>query len=200
MAHAKPLPWWSRPASRFNTWLLRLGLRIGTQHVLSVPGRKTGRMRSTPVSLVTLENTRYVVSGEGLAWVANARAAGWGELLRAGRRERIRLTELPVDERRRVLRAFWHQVPHGRPFIARFFGLPADAGPDDFEAGPALSGVSTRHDGSCRWTIVGCLTRAERQVRGPVTSPRSGQRRDTVGRAHGSRRRGRWPRSSSERS
>jgi hypothetical protein len=134
MVHANPLPWWSRPASRFNTWLLRLGLRIGTQHILSVPGRKTGRMRSTPVSLVTLDGQRYVVSGEGLDWVANARAAGSGDLFRAGRRERIRLTELPVDARRPVLRAFWHQVPHGRPFIARFFGLAPDAGPGDFEA------------------------------------------------------------------
>lgn len=170
MAHAKPLPWWSRPASRLNTWLLRLGLRIGTQHVLSVPGRKTGRMRSTPVSLVTLENARYVVSGEGLAWVANARAAGWGELLRAGRRERIRLTELPVDERRRVLRAFWHQVPHGRPFIARFFGLPADAGPDDFEAAAPRCPVFRLDPmdpagGPSSPEALAALTRSERQVR-----------------------------------
>jgi hypothetical protein len=134
MAYAAALPWWSRPASRFNTLLLRAGLRIGTQHILSVRGRKSGRTRSTPVSLVTLGYTRYVVSGEGLAWVANARAAGWGELFRAGKRERVALTELPVEARRPVLRAFWHQVPHGRPFIARFFGLAPDAGPDDFEA------------------------------------------------------------------
>ena len=134
MGRSNSLPWWSRPASLVNTWLLRFGLRIGTQHILTVRGRKTGRMRRTPVSLVTLDGDRYIVSGEGLEWVANARAAGWGELYRAGRRERIGLTELPVDARPPVLRAFWHQVPHGRPFIARFFGLPGDAGPDEFEA------------------------------------------------------------------
>jgi len=38
------------PASRLNMLVLRLGLRIGTKHILSVPGRKTGRMRSTPVA------------------------------------------------------------------------------------------------------------------------------------------------------
>jgi hypothetical protein len=128
------LPRWLGPASRVNTWLLRGGLRIGTQHVLSVPGRRTGAMRSLPVSLVTLDNVRYIVSGEGLAWVANARAAGWGTLERAHRTERIELTELPPAERGPVLRAFWHQVPHGRPFIARVFGLAADATADDFEA------------------------------------------------------------------
>jgi hypothetical protein len=52
MAPANSLPRWLGPASRLNLLVLRLGLRIGTQHILSVPGRKTGRMRSTPVSLV----------------------------------------------------------------------------------------------------------------------------------------------------
>ena len=128
------LPRWLGPASRINTWLLRRGLRIGTQHLLSVPGRKSGLMRSTPVSLVTVDGSRYIVSGEGLAWVANARAAGWGMIERARRSERVALTELPPAERDPILRAFWHQVPHGRQFIARFFGLSPDATADDFEA------------------------------------------------------------------
>jgi len=131
---APALPRWLGPATRLNLLVLRLGLRIGTQHILSVPGRKTGRMRSTPVSLVTLDGIRYVVSGEGLSWVKNARAAGWGELLRARQRERVSLTELPPDERGPILRAFWHQVPAGRSFIARLFGLAPDASADDFEA------------------------------------------------------------------
>jgi hypothetical protein len=42
----KNLPWWLGPASRANMWLLRRGLRIGTQHILSVPGRKSGLMRT----------------------------------------------------------------------------------------------------------------------------------------------------------
>jgi hypothetical protein len=91
-------------------------------------------MRSTPVSLVTVDGSRYIVSGEGLAWVANARAAGWGTLERARRLERVSLTELPPAERGPILRAFWHQVPHGRQFIARFFGLAPDATADEFEA------------------------------------------------------------------
>jgi hypothetical protein len=128
------LPRWIGPASRINTWLLRRGLPIGTQHVLSVPGRRSGLMRSTPVSLVTLDGSRYVVSGEGVAWVANARAAGWGILERARRTEGVALAELPPAERGPVLWAFWHQVPHGRPFIARLFGLAPDASADDFEA------------------------------------------------------------------
>jgi Domain of unknown function (DUF385). len=114
--------------------LLRLGLRIGTQHVLSVPGRKTGRLWSTPVSLVKLDGARYIVSGEGLAWVKNARVAGWGTLERARRQERVTLTELPPEDRGPILRAFWHQVPGGRSFIARLFGIAPDSSADDFAA------------------------------------------------------------------
>ena len=128
------LPRWLGPASRVNMWLLRRGLRIGTQHVLSVPGRKSGLMRSTPVSFVTLDGARYIVSGEGLAWVANARASAWGTVERGRRKERVTLTEIAPAERGPVLRAFWHQVPHGRSFIARLFGLPPGATEDDFAA------------------------------------------------------------------
>jgi hypothetical protein len=69
-----------------------------------------------------------------MPWVANARVAGRGELTRGRRHETIRLVELPPDKRPPVLRAFWHQVPHGRPFIARLFGLAPDATAEDFEA------------------------------------------------------------------
>ena len=132
-AHAA-LPRWLPVAARVNAFLLRAGLPIGTQVVLTVTGRRTGRPRSTPVSLVELHGSRHVVSGEGTAWVENARALGLAEIARGRHRERVRLVELPVAERGAVLRAFWYQVPHGRPFIARFFGLAPDASADDFEA------------------------------------------------------------------
>jgi hypothetical protein len=132
---------WLGPASKVNLLLLRLGLRIGTQHILSVAGRKSGRMWSTPVSVVTLKGIRYVVSGENLSWAKNARVAGWGELLRGGHRERVGLTELPPHERGPILRAFWHQVQGGRRFVARLFDLPPNASADDFEAAAPRSPV-----------------------------------------------------------
>jgi hypothetical protein len=91
-------------------------------------------MWSTPVSVVTLNGIRYVVSGENLSWAKNARVAGWGELLRGGHRERVGLIELPPHQRGPILRAFWHQVQGGRRFVARVFDLPSTASADDFEA------------------------------------------------------------------
>ena len=131
---ASGLPAWLGPVSRLNVLFLGLGLKIGTQHLLIVRGRKTGRLRSTPVSLVMLDGHRYIVSAESLSWVMNARAAKWVELVRGGRRERVKLTELATAERGPVLRAFWYQVRGGRRFIAQLFGLPANASPEDFEA------------------------------------------------------------------
>jgi hypothetical protein len=126
--------------TRLNLLMLRAGLQVGTQHILSIPGRKTGAMRSVPVSLVRIDGIRYAVAGQGLHWAKNARSAGWGELERGRRRERVRLVEIPVDQRGQVLRAFWDQVRGGRRFVAEMFGLPPNAGPDDFErAAPHLS-------------------------------------------------------------
>src|SRR5262245_24420531 len=115
-AHAA-LPRWLPVAARVNALLLRAGLPIGSQVVLTVTGRRSGRPRSTPVSVVELHGHRHVVSGEGTAWVRNARASGAAEITRGRRHERVQLVEIPIAERGAVLRAFWHQVPHGRPFI-----------------------------------------------------------------------------------
>jgi hypothetical protein len=44
------LPRWLKPANRVVIALQRLGVAIGTMRVLSVPGRKSGALRSTPIS------------------------------------------------------------------------------------------------------------------------------------------------------
>src|SRR6266581_8538515 len=106
------LPWWLKPANRVVIVLNRLGLAIGTQHVLSIPGRKTGKLRSTPVSLLTVDGRRYIVTGLETDWVKNARASGWGLLTRGRKKERVALVELPIEERAPILREFPRQVPH----------------------------------------------------------------------------------------
>ncbi len=128
--HAK-LPWWLKPANRIIIALYRLGWAFGTWYVLSVPGRKTGKLRSTPVSLLTVDGRRYIVGFE-TNWVKNARAVGWGILTRGGKKESVALVELPVEERPPILREFPRQVPHGVQFFERLLGLPND--PEAFAA------------------------------------------------------------------
>jgi hypothetical protein len=110
---------------RLNVALLRRGLAVGSQHLLSIAGRKSGVVRSTPVSIAVVDGERYIVAAFADAnWVLNARAAGEGVLSRGRRDERVRLVELSVEARGPVLRAFLEQVRGG----VRFFG---GQGPDD---------------------------------------------------------------------
>jgi deazaflavin-dependent oxidoreductase (nitroreductase family) len=115
-AGASPPPAWM---VRFNSALLRRGLAVGSQYLLTVPGRRTGEPRSTPISIATLDGSRYIVAAfADAAWVGNVRAAGSGTLRRGGHSEAVTLTELPTADRGPVLRAFLDQVRGGR----RFFG------------------------------------------------------------------------------
>ena len=72
--------------------LARLGLIGPRTHLLTAPGRMTGRLYSTPVSLVVLGAERFAVAPYGdRNWVKNARGAGWVELRRGLRSEERRV-------------------------------------------------------------------------------------------------------------
>jgi deazaflavin-dependent oxidoreductase (nitroreductase family) len=87
--------------------LTRMGVSVYGSRVLAVRGRKSGEWRTTPVNPLTFDGERYLVAPRGnTQWVRNMRAAGGGEL-RLGRRvEKFTATELPVEDRPRVLRAY----------------------------------------------------------------------------------------------
>ena len=90
---------WLEPANRVVISLQRLGLAIGTMRLLSVLGRRSGELRTTPVSPLTMSDLRYVVGLQDADWVKNALTAGW-EILTCGRNEeRVVLVELPPEER-----------------------------------------------------------------------------------------------------
>ena len=57
--------------------------------LLTVPGRRSGRPRSTPVTLVEEDGQRWLVASGPAGWVTNARAAGQVELSRGRRSERV---------------------------------------------------------------------------------------------------------------
>src|SRR5579884_910176 len=111
MTTTSPLPRWLNFANRLIVLLNRLGVGFGTWYILSIPGRKTGKMRSTPVSVLHVNGQRYVVTGFETNWVKNARKAGKGMLARGRKKEQVALVELPVEERAPILREFPRQVP-----------------------------------------------------------------------------------------
>ncbi len=120
------LPKWLKFANRLIVAFNRLGMSFGTWYILSIPGRKTGKMRSTPVSVLHINGQRYIVTGFETQWVKNARKGGKGVLARGRKKEQVVLVELPIEERPPILREFPRQVPHGVPFFERLLNLPGD--------------------------------------------------------------------------
>jgi hypothetical protein len=121
------LPSWLKGVNRVIIALQRLGFVVGSMHVLAVPGRQSGVLRSTPVSLLTLDDRRYIVAGlDNADWVLNARAAGRGLLHRGRTEEHVSLIELPVADRAPILREFPRLIPQGVPFFTRLYGVTAD--------------------------------------------------------------------------
>lgn len=134
------LPSWLGPVNRVIVLLQRLGIAFLSFHLLSVPGRRTGRLRTTPVSPFTVEGRRYLASFGQTEWVKNAHAAGWGILARGRRRQRVRLLALDLEERRPILRQFPVQVPAGVRFFVQVGAVRPPADPDAFaEAAPVLA-------------------------------------------------------------
>jgi|SRR5215471_5707906 len=79
--------------------LLRIGPLMGPNALLSVRGRKTGRLRTTPVALLEVGGKRWTVGTFGnVNWVRNLRAAGEGTLTVGRRTEHVRAVELDRAE------------------------------------------------------------------------------------------------------
>jgi deazaflavin-dependent oxidoreductase (nitroreductase family) len=133
-------PRWLKPVNRLIMAMSRLGVNLSDDKtvVLTVPGRKTGAPRSTPVDPMTVDGKRYVVGGFPNAdWVQNVRAAGEATLRRGRRQERVRLVELPADQAGPLLRIWPTEVPASVGLIKQA-GLVNSGRPEEFEA---LAGI-----------------------------------------------------------
>jgi deazaflavin-dependent oxidoreductase (nitroreductase family) len=107
--------------SLFRT-LARFGLGPPYLHTLTVRGRKTGRLYSTPVDVLELDGERWLVAPYGpVSWVANARAAGEVTLSRGGHSQQFEVEEAASTVAVPVLRNYMTEIRVTRPYF--------DAGP-----------------------------------------------------------------------
>jgi deazaflavin-dependent oxidoreductase (nitroreductase family) len=80
--------------------LMRLGVPLGPNALLSVRGRKSGQVRTTPVALVEIDGRAWVSGTFGdVNWVRNLRAAGEGTITLGHRQQPVRAEELTHDEK-----------------------------------------------------------------------------------------------------
>src|SRR6266487_6127512 len=86
----RPTPF-GRLRDRMITLMLRKGVGPPGLYLLTVPGRKTGISRTTPVAPLEDREGRWLVAPFGPGgWVRNARAAGRSEERRVGKECRSR--------------------------------------------------------------------------------------------------------------
>ena len=97
--------------------LARLGWAGPHTYVLTVRGRKTGKLYETPVTLIE-NGERWLVAPYGeVGWVRNARAAGEVQLRRKHRSETLHIEEVAPTAAAPVLRRYLQQVRVARPFF-----------------------------------------------------------------------------------
>jgi deazaflavin-dependent oxidoreductase (nitroreductase family) len=104
-------------------FLVSLGLGFEHTYLLEVRGRKSGKLYSLPVDLLTEDGKQYLVAPRGYTqWVRNAEVAG-EVCLRKGRQvQKFRLRALSEAERSPILKAYLDQF---RREVQRFFSVPA---------------------------------------------------------------------------
>jgi len=121
----------------FWGWVHALGVLPNYLVTLEIRGRRSGRVISLPLAMAVVDGERYLVSmlGRDVAWVRNVEAAGGMATLVHGRREHVRLVEIPSDERPRVIKTYLERAPGARPHIP----VDKDAPLEDFAAvAPAI--------------------------------------------------------------
>jgi deazaflavin-dependent oxidoreductase (nitroreductase family) len=139
MAKTHQAPRSVRVANVLITTLLRAGLPlvgpglvIGNYplYLLTVRGRKSGKIRTVQLVILERNGKRYMGSPYGIVdWVRNLRARGVATLTRGRRSETVNARELPKGEATLLLR---EDIKGGNPF-ARYFGVTAGSSLEEFE-------------------------------------------------------------------
>jgi hypothetical protein len=97
----------SRMFSRAFAWLAARGLAPSNSVQIEVRGRRSGETRSAVINVVEYEGRRYFVAPRGeTEWVRNVRAASGEVVVNRRGRKRVRLEEVPVEQRAPILQKY----------------------------------------------------------------------------------------------
>ncbi|HEY3688627.1 MAG TPA: nitroreductase/quinone reductase family protein [Streptosporangiaceae bacterium] len=112
-------PSWLKYPNKLMKSMINGGIAPGTNHTLTVAGRRSGVPRSTPVAVVTVDGSEHIVAGFADSdWVKNVRHAGSGHLRRGRVQRHVALVEVPEAQSPVILRHFAKDVRGGRGFLA----------------------------------------------------------------------------------
>jgi deazaflavin-dependent oxidoreductase (nitroreductase family) len=127
-------------------FLLGAGVPLGPNGILTVPGRKSGRPRSTPVAIIAVAGRRWIWAPFGeVQWVRNLRAAGGATLTVRRRQEAVRAIELDPPQRVAFFRDILGPLARGIPFGVWFIRIADRVDLDDPVAAAAGRPVFELH-------------------------------------------------------
>jgi deazaflavin-dependent oxidoreductase (nitroreductase family) len=100
----RPPAAWYRRLNRLGVLLTSLGLAPRDAVTLQVRGRTSGKPRRIPILRTRYQGEDYLVALAGESqWVRNVRAAGGEAVIRRRKARRVRLQELPPDDRPEII-------------------------------------------------------------------------------------------------
>ncbi len=109
-------------------WLVKnilnpIFLRTGSMPILTVRGRRSGKLIRTPINVLELNGARYLTSPRGeTSWSRNLRVSGECWLKLSGREQHCRASEVPPAERGPIIGAYLDKW--GNQTRAQFEKLP----------------------------------------------------------------------------
>lgn len=115
----------ARIINRLYGWVTRFGLGLPNSYVLLVSGRKTGKIRSVPINVLSYNEKIFLVATRGSTqWSRNV-LANRNIILKRGRlRTEFRVRVVLSEEKPKILKAY---VTRFRWMVRRFFPVPAGA-------------------------------------------------------------------------
>ncbi|HEY0537505.1 MAG TPA: nitroreductase family deazaflavin-dependent oxidoreductase [Actinoallomurus sp.] len=143
MARTYRSTFFGRLRDRVMAFMLRRGAAPPGLYLLTVPGRKTGIPRTTPVAPLENDEGRWLVAPYGPdGWARNARAAGRVTLRRGRTTESLVVTELQAAEAAPILKQYLAEHPFT---VGAYFDVDKDAALEDFAAEAAQHPVFRLH-------------------------------------------------------
>ncbi|MFI5420699.1 MAG: nitroreductase family deazaflavin-dependent oxidoreductase [Nitrososphaerales archaeon] len=115
--------------------MLRLGAPVGPMTLLTVRGRKSGKLHTTPVGVMKENGRRYLIGTFGnVNWVQNLRAAQEAQIGKGRHRETIHAKELSEDRAAAVFQRVF--APYlASKMMSSFLKMGYDLNPKSTTAG-----------------------------------------------------------------
>ena len=127
-ASAPTTPWFVPVLNAPATVMLKLGVPMGFNGLITIRGRTSGLPRTTPVAIIEIDGRRWIWCPWGEAhWVRNLRAAGEATITVRKREEAVQATELDQADAvaffRDVMGPLARRIPFGTTFLRLVDGI-----------------------------------------------------------------------------